>query len=286
MVNTLLNAYIDRTINQPTVILSFKILLNNHRANGFEARMTKTQIETEFNRVHTQYGIETFRRDYVLRQCGRDRNAIDQHDDLFFIKPNFLEGMVDDDFAAVLDRIDTHWGAFQNQQQRMIDEIQSLIDNGTIEEKRTYVAEMLTDREAVKRGQAFEVASFAVLNTYLYALGFSLNRFSTTYSNDGGIDFVAQNAVYQVTTKLSERKFDEDIKKVTGKERVLIYKDLTRDFNMEHLNHDLVINHIGKDELLGFLDYLVAKNADRFLHLVLNVMKTEFLREFYQNDTQ
>ena len=286
MVNTLLNTYVDRTINQPTVILSFKILLNNHRTNGVKARMTKTQIETEFNRVHAQYGIETFRRDYVLRQCGRDRNAIDQHDDLFFIKPNFLDGMDDADFAVVLNRIDTHWSAFQNQQQRMIDEIQSLIDNGTNEEKHTYVAEMLTDREAIKRGQAFEVASFAVLNTYLYALGFSLNRFSTTYSNDGGIDFVAQNAVYQVTTKLSERKFDEDIKKVAGKERVLIYKDLTRDFNTEHLNHNLVINHIGKDELLGFLDYLENKNAERFLYLVLNVMKTEFLREFYQNDTQ
>lgn len=285
MVNDLLSAYVDRTLNQPTVILSFKILLQNHRTNGVDASMTKTQIETEFNQVHTQYGIETFRRDYVLRQCGRDRNAIDQRDDLFFIKPNFLEGMEDDDFVAILNRIDAHWGGFQNQQQRMIEEIDSLIDNGTVEEKRTYVAEMLTEREAVKRGQAFEVASFAVLNTYLYALGFSLNRFSTTYSNDGGIDFVAQNAVYQVTTKLSERKFDEDIKKVTGKARVLIYKDLTRDFNTEHLNHDLVINHIGKEELLSFLDYLIAKNADRFLPLVLNVMKTEFLREFYQNDT-
>ena len=285
MVNDLLNAYVTRTINQPTVILSFRILLNNHRINGVGARMTKTQIETEFNLVHTQYGIETFRRDYVLRQCGRDRNAIDQHDDLFFIKSNFLDGMDDDDFAAVLNRIDNHWSAFQNQQQRMIDEINTLIEEGTTEEKRTYVAEMLTEREAVKRGQAFEVASFAVLNIYLYALGFSLNRFSTTYSNDGGIDYVAQNAVYQVTTKLSERKFDEDIKKVTGKERVLIYKDMTRDFNMEHLNHDLVINHIGKEELLSFLDYLVSKNADRFLPLILNVMKTEFLREFYQNDT-
>lgn len=286
MINDLLNAYVTRTINQPTVILSFRILLSNHRTNGIDARMTKTQIETEFNRVHTQYGIETFRRDYVLRQCGRDRNAIDQHDDLFFIKANFLDGMDDGDFAAILERIDTHWSAFQNQQQRMIDEINTLIEDGTIDEKRTYIAEMLTERDAVKRGQAFEVASFAVLNTYLYSLGFSLNRFSTTYSNDGGIDFVAQNAVYQVTTKLSERKFDEDIKKVPGKERVLIYKDTTRDFNMEHLNHDLVINHIGKNELLSFLDYLVSKNADRFLPLVLNVMKTEFLREFYQNDTE
>lgn len=286
MVNTLLDAYVNRTINQPTVILSFKILLNNHRLNGVDARMTKTQIETEFNLVHTQYGIETFRRDYVLRQCGRDRNAIDQHEDLFFIKPNFLDGMDDGDYATILGRIDTHWGAFQNQQQRMIDEIQSLIESDSIEEKRSYIAEMLTEREAIKRGQAFEVASFAVLNTYLYALGFSLNRFSTTYSNDGGIDFVAQNAVYQVTTKLNERKFDEDIKKVPGKERVFIYKDLTRDFDAAHLNHELVINHIGKDELISFLDYLVSKNANRFLPLILNVMKTEFQREFYQNDTE
>ena len=211
---------------------------------------------------------------------------IDQHDNLFFIKPTFLAEMTNDDYTAVFNRIDTYWGGFQTEQQRMIDEVQALIDRGTTEEKRTYVAEMLTTREAIKRGQAFEVTSFAVLNTYLYALGFSLNRFSTTYSNDGGIDFVAQNAIYQVTTKLSARKFDEDIKKVTGKERVLIYKDLTRDFDMEHLSHELVVNHIGKDELLGFLDYLIAKNADRFLPLILNVMKTEFLREFYQNDPQ
>ena len=286
MPNALLNEYVDSTINKPTVILSFKILLNNHRNNGVDARMTKTQIETEFNRVHTQYGIETFRRDYVLRQCGRPSSAIDQHDNLFFIKPTFLAEMTNDDYTAVFNRIDTYWGGFQTEQQRMIDEVQALIDRGTTEEKRTYVAEMLTTREAIKRGQAFEVTSFAVLNTYLYALGFSLNRFSTTYSNDGGIDFVAQNAIYQVTTKLSARKFDEDIKKVTGKERVLIYKDLTRDFDMEHLSHELVVNHIGKDELLGFLDYLIAKNADRFLPLILNVMKTEFLREFYQNDPQ
>ena len=284
MVNDLLIEYVNRTINQPTVILSFRILLNNHRSNGIDAKMTKTQIETEFNRVHAQYGIETFRRDYVLRQCGRDRNAIDQHDDLFFIKPDFIDGMIDDDFASILDKIDTHWDNFQNKQQEMIEEVQFFIENGTTEEKRTYVAEMLTNREAIKKGQAFEVTSFAVLNTYLYSLGFSLNRFSTTYSNDGGIDFVAQNAVYQVTTKLSEKKFDEDIKKVTGKNRVLIYKDSTKDFNTDHFNHDLVINHIDKDELLGFLDYLVSKNADRFLNMILNVIKTEFSREFYQND--
>lgn len=285
MVNELLDAYVNRRIGEPTVILSFRILLENHLENGTTARMTKTQIETKFNQVHEQYGIATFRRDYVLRQCGHDENAIDQNSDLFFIKESFLDGMVEADYRQVLDRIDSHWGGVRNQQQTLIQEIQGLIETGTIEDKRNYVASMLTTREAIKRGQAFEVSSFSVLSTYLNALGFSLNRFSTTYSNDGGIDFVAQNAVYQVTTKLSERKFEEDIKKVPGKQRVFVYKDIVNGFNMDNLNHELVVNHIGKNELIGYLDYLVEKNPVRYVDSILGTMIKEFQREFYQNES-
>ena len=272
MVNPLLATYVARRIAEPTVILSFRILLQNHMKHGVEARMTKTEIETEFNQVHMRYGIATFRRDYVLRQCGHDENAIDQKTDLFFIKSEFLTGMNTDDYQSVLDQIDEHWSNFQNQQQLVITEIQQLLDAGSQDDKREYVVDMLTDREAVKRGQAFEVSSYAVLSTYLYSLGFSLNRFSTTYSNDGGIDFVAQSAVYQVTTKLSERKFEEDIKKVPGKERVLVYKDMVRDFNTENFNHDLVLNQIDKNELISFLDYLIKKNAEKYLNKVLITM--------------
>ena len=137
-----------------------------------------------------------------------------------------------------------------------------------------------------------------ILNTFLFSLGFSLNRFSTTYSNDGGIDFVAQNAIYQVTTKLNERKFDEDIQKLselkelTKKEiekidaRVLIYKDLVENdhFSKDNLKHDLVLNDIDKNELCRMLDYLIDKNAERYLKMILNTMIDEFNREFYQNE--
>lgn len=285
MVNPLLSAYVDRRINQPTVILSFRILLNNHLENGIDAKMTKTQIETEFNRVHENYGIATFRRDYVLRQCGHDENAIDQQSDLFYIKPEFLDGMEEADYHILLARIDGVCGDIQAQQQMILHEIEDLLENESIDERREFIADLITTREVIKRGQAFEVASFAVLGTFLSALGFSLNRFSTTYSNDGGIDFVAQNAVYQVTTKLSERKFEEDIKKVTGKSRVLLYKDVTRDFNTDNFDHELVINHIGKEELVEFLDYLIRKSAKRFTDQVLHTMLIEFQREFYQNET-
>ena len=284
MINPLLSAYVSRRLDEPTVILSFRILLENHLSMGVDAKMTKTEIETIFNQVHTRYGIATFRRDYVLRQCGHDDNAIDQSHDLFFIKPSFLEGMEATDYQNVLNQIDTHWSTFEQEQQSIINEIQRLITDGNLDESRSYIVNMLTTREAIKKGQSFEVSSFAVLFTYLNSLGFSLNRFSTTYSNDGGIDFVAQDAVYQVTTKLSERKFEEDIKKVPGKKRILVYRDLVRDFNRANFNHPLVSNHIDKNELIEILDYLIAKNSNRYLEEVLQAMCAEFHREFYQND--
>ncbi len=286
MVNPLLQDYISSKMNQPTVILPCRILIANHRQNGVNATMTKTEIEVKFNAVHDQFGIATFRRDYVLRQCGHDENGITQTDNNFYIRPEFLVGMTDNDYADILRQIDDHWGSFQDLQEQVIDEVQNLLDFGTHDQQKQYVTDMLTTREAVKRGQAFEVSSFSVLSTYLHSLGFTLNRFSTTYSNDGGIDFVAQNAVYQVTTKLSERKFEEDIKKVPGKQRVLVYKDLVHDFNLNNFNHDLVVNHLDKDELCNILSYLEEKNADKYFPQILQTMKDEFLREFYQNETE
>lgn len=284
MINALLQEYVNRRMDQPTVILSFVILLKNHALNGITSSMSKTEIETQFNAVHMNYGIATFRRDYVLRQCGHDDNAIDQTADRFYIKPSFLEGMSPEDYTTLINQIENHWGNFLNEQQRIIREIDNLIDNGTSDERYQYIVDMLCTREAVKRGQAFEVASFSVLSCFLYAHGFDLNRFSTTYSNDGGIDFVAQNAVLQVTTKLSERKFEEDIKKVPGKMRILVYKDLVTGFNRENFNHELVINHFSKEELCEKLEYLRQKNEEKFIQRILQTMKSEFNREFYQNE--
>ena len=275
--------YVSKRLNQPTVILCFRILLENHKKNGIHSKMSKTEIGNEFNKVHDTYGIATYRRDYVLRQA-HDVDAIAQDaDDLFFIKPSFLEGMTSEDYDTILRQIDDYWGGFSVIQEKLINEIQSALESYELNVKIDLITSMLTTREAVKRGQAFEVASFSVLNTFLYSLGFTLNRFSTTYSNDGGIDYVAQNAICQVTTKLSETKFDEDIKKVTGKARVLIFKDKVKGFQEENLHHPLVLNYIDKNELLDILQYLTRKFGTRYVNMILQTMITEFKREFYQN---
>ena len=284
MINAKLLDYVNDKLSQPTVILCCRILIKNHQLYGPDARMTKTEIETEFNKAHEDYGIATFRRDYVLRQCGHDENGITQTDNLFYIRPEFLSGMSNKDYSSVIDIIDSKWISYKSQQNEVIAEIKNLLQSNDFSNQERYIRDMLTTRETVKRGQAFEVTSFSVLFVFLSSFGFSLNRYSTTYSNDGGVDYVGQNAIYQVTTKLSERKFEEDIKKAPGKNRVMVYKDIISGFDYDNLNHELVINHISKEELCEVLQYLAKKNPAKFLPEILNVMINEFLREFYQNE--
>src|SRR5438094_7660798 len=76
-------------------------------------------------------------------------------------------------------------------------------------------------------GEMFEVVSFAVLREYFRAFGFSLQRFSTTQANDGGMDFVASNAIYQVTTDESVQKVKRDLAKSPGTQRVLVRPTVT-----------------------------------------------------------
>ena len=73
----------------------------------------------------------------------------------------------------------------------------------------------------------FEVVSFAVLREYFRTFGFSLQRFSTTHANDGGMDFVASEAIYQVTTDESINKVRGDLAKSPGTKRVLVRPTLS-----------------------------------------------------------
>lgn len=281
MINPKLTAYLERRINEATVILSFRILLEDIIRNGPTSSLTKTQIETEFNRQHHRYGISTFRRDYVLRQSGNDENAISQQNNQFFIKPDFIEGMNIEDFREVATLIDQHWNSLNEEQSRFLAEIELQLEN-ILEVKKAFIEEILLRIDTRKKGQCFEVASFSILKVYLQNRGFELNRYSTVYSNDGGIDFTAQNAVYQVTTKLDNRKFQEDIKKVPLKHRIFVFKDMASNFDTTQFNNDLILDYIGPAELINYLNYLSERqHAERNMNKIIENILYEFRREYY-----
>jgi hypothetical protein len=132
------------------------------------------------------------------------------------------------------------------------------------------------------RGEMFEVVSFAVLREYFRTFGFSLQRFSTTHANDGGMDFVAGEAIYQVTTDESLHKLSRDLAKAPGTKRVLVRPnvhpeaaDLVRDQVLETIELKDLLNH--------FVAWLLSRDARSKLagHVqqVLQIALEEFRRE-------
>ena len=132
------------------------------------------------------------------------------------------------------------------------------------------------------RGEMFEVVSFAVLREYFRTFGFSLQRFSTTHANDGGMDFVGGEAIYQVTTDESTQKLRKDLAKAPGTKRVLVRPTVSP--AIAELCKDDVLEAIELKDLLNhFISWLLARDSRsmRAQHIqrVLQVALDEFRRE-------
>jgi hypothetical protein len=210
MPNQNLQNYLDKRVSQPTVILCFKVLLDNVIINGLEARMTKAEINRAFDKEHKNFGVQTFRSDYLLRQSGENPdNAIGVEGDgnKFYIRPTFLNGLSPKDLQLTIEKINRQFLEVTAKQKVLYDEI-SKAGNLSIEKRKEFITFMLLKKETDRKGQSFEVTAFAILKTFYSIRGFELNRFSTIYSNDGGIDYTSQTSIYQVTTKLSDKKFE------------------------------------------------------------------------------
>jgi hypothetical protein len=150
-----------------------------------------------------------------------------------------------------------------------------------IEERHALVDSYLAQLTG-NRGEMFEVVSFAVLREYFRTFGFSLQRFSTTHANDGGMDFVGGEAIYQVTTDESVQKVRRDLAKSPGTKRVLVRPSMTA--AIANLCEGDVLETIELKDLLNhFIAWLLARDTRsrqaRHLQRVLEIALTEFQRE-------
>ena len=283
MPNQNLQNYLDKRMSQPTVILCFKVLLDHVIINGLEARMTKAEINKAFDKEHKNFGVQTFRSDYLLRQSGENPdNAIGVESDgnKFFIRPTFLNGLTPKDLKLTIEKINRQFLEVTAKQKVLYDEI-SKAGNLSIEKRKEFIIFMLLKKETDRKGQSFEVTAFAILKTFYSIRGFELNRFSTIYSNDGGIDFTSQTSIYQVTTKLSDKKFEDDIDKAPLKNRIFVFREVVTNFDFSKMDNELVSDYISADDLLNHLDYLFLKKPEVNSSLILNTILTEFQREYY-----
>lgn len=283
MPNQNLQNYLDKRMSQPTVILCFKVLLDNVTINGLEAKMTKAEINRAFDKEHKNFGVQTFRSDYLLRQSGENPdNAIGVESDgnKFYIRPTFLNGLTPKDLQLTIEKINRQFLEVTAKQKVLYDEILKA-GNLSIEKRKEFIIFMLLKKETDRKGQSFEVTAFAILKTFYSIRGFELNRFSTIYSNDGGIDYTSQTSIYQVTTKLSDKKFEDDIDKAPLKNRIFVFREAVTNFDFTKMDNELVSDYISADDLLNHLDYLFLKKPEVNSSMILNTILTEFQREYY-----
>ena len=281
--NEKMRAYLDKRMKQGTVILCFKILLENIIQHGLSSTMTKSEINNEFDRQHKDFGVGTFRSDYLLRQTSTsDLNAIGvkQDNTTFYIRESFLKNLSTEDLQSVCKEIEEFYSGIALKHKQLFEQIEEAFQLNVAGRKK-FILKMLTEQETDKKGQSFEITAFAILKTFYRIRGFELNRFSTIYSNDGGIDFTSQMAVYQVTTILSNKKFDEDLDKAPLKDRILVYKAASSGFDSSRFNNDLVLDHINSEDLVNHFEYLLEKRPVKNSELILEVIKNEFMREYY-----
>ena len=89
--NQNLRKYLEKNLNYPTVLLSAIVLIEFYLKDKIVKPYSKVAIERAFNNKRIEFGINTFRRDYIKRQSGVISNLIDENDvQEFFIKETFL----------------------------------------------------------------------------------------------------------------------------------------------------------------------------------------------------
>jgi hypothetical protein len=193
-----------------------------------------------------------------------------------------VAGLTLDELNSLHASIIEHWKTHQSAKQALLQEFADGLTLAAEEIKKRHVIieKHLSDRSS----EIFEIMSFAILHVYFASLGFSLRRFSTTFANDGGMDFICGEGIYQVTTAPSRLKIERDLAKLPGTKRVIVapaLSDLTLGY--AYTNENLLEVVEDQDLSKHFLAWLLKKDQTRntahHLQRVLEVAIAELKRD-------
>ena len=158
---------------------------------------------------------------------------------------------------------------------------EKLIENDP-DESRDFILSLFNEKRFRNYGQIFEVLSYSILKVYFESFGFSLKRFSLSFANDGGMDFISSNGVYQVTSIPTNQKIQSDLDKLPGIQRVMVLSNCPSPIRELCLNSGIVTEIITTDDLTShFLSWLYEKDIHYPMHMkfLLTTIRDEMKRE-------
>jgi hypothetical protein len=244
--------------------------------------LTEPEIEAGFRELCGKFIKSDFHSTYIVRRLS-PRSFLEFHEGRYRFRRELLDGITLSELEQLhADLIASLRDAYEQRKAAMNRlEAACRLPEENIAERRRLVEEYLSQFMG-NRGENFEIISFAVLREYFRSFGFHLQRFSTTHANDGGIDYVGGEAIYQVTVDESAQKLRADMAKAPGVKRVLVRPKILPAIPDNH--DENVLETIELSDLLAhFVRWLLERDhrAKRARHLqgILRVALDEFRRE-------
>ncbi len=282
---TILEA-LRKHLGQRTVLYVGIPILNEHirslETNSLCAGLEEREIVKVFRQLAGQYGHSDYHPTYIQRRLGH-RGFLEFKGNKYRFRSTLMLGVAATELAGLRDELVLSLKTAFERRRTVIEQLEQtvMLPQDKIQERHELVGAYL-DQIVGNGGEMFEVVSFAVLREYFRTFGFLLQRFSTTRANDGGMDFVAGEAIYQVTTDESLNKLKRDLAKSPGTKRVLVRPTVTEEI-IRLCEVDVLETIELKDLLNHFIAWLLARDArsKKASHLqrVLQIALDEFRRE-------
>ncbi len=279
-----LSKMVASRLNKFTVIATVLEVLEGHiealQANREYEGRTAQQVQNGFNKRAQVLGELWFFPSYLQRHA-KTGDFFFESNGRFRFRDELLKGVTLEDLIGIRASILAHWEKHRATKETLLKEFQraTALSNIEIQKRRESIERHIGDESS----QIFEIISYSILNVYFKCLGFSLRRFSTTFANDGGMDFVCGEGIYQVTTSPSKTKVERDLGKLPGTKRVLIAPRFSAQIAALAYANENVLQVIESSDLSNhFLEWLCKKDEDRkeahHLQQVLKVAIAELNR--------
>lgn len=282
----MLENLIKRNIKHFTTITSFLVILEDYIECLYEDReytgLTLADIGRKYQIYYDRYGKrQKYYSSYVVRHAMEGHFYYEQNG-RYLIRPELVNGLDIDVLIVYKNRILSGIEEGITNFDLLFESIDMVVLENNPENSKKFILELIESDEFKNFGQIFEILSYSILKIYFQAFGFILNRFSTSFSNDGGMDFISSTGIYQVTASPTTKKIEDDLSKLPGTLRVMVYTDCSESTLKKYLNSVDVTEIISLNDLkYHFLEWLYNRDKlkNRYLKNVIITIKDEISRE-------
>jgi len=253
-------ASLKKYLNSDTTLLTLLALMDLSVSYPDEQGFSTSQISEIYKHLHPVAGKKKFYPSYLQRHT-RDRGLFREEAGLYSLNTDYLGDDILKHYSEIRSAITGKLDQGSLKTEQLISEIEQLcIAPPATEKLLEYIIKLLRDEALLPNyGQLFEVAAYAILKVYFRRFNFELKRFSTSFANDGGMDYIAEQGIYQVTTAATRSKLNSDLEKLPGVDRVMVVTRFPESAE-ELLADENIREIIALDDLAGhFLPWLALR---------------------------